>query len=377
MLEFIKNMFIKKKVLTINKKKENITITKLPYNPFFEKISQYYLKFNKKDKAFTLILLKYTEKSGASLRKGIINKIKETRNKKNFIMEYLLLKVLYYLDVKGLKIVDALYEATFINQKEKSILQKSRSFAEGIDQIANLSKRTSKLFVYNTMLLAPAYIMLVVLLCTHGTIKDVLEGMVRPIKDAGGTPPPLPHYMVDPSLYITYNIMFFTLLAIILLFYYYTKFYNLPLYFKTFVFNEQEKTLEVLESMSSLLNSGINLTDSVKILLDDEEDVVKKTLYEEIYINFIKGKIELSQIFEYYNVNYSTIGLISMGEETNNILETLNNAKSALSETYDLNMKIYSKISFYGGQLLMGMVFLKPLIDILLYTSIQQLNFST
>jgi len=370
-------MFKKKQIVKNTKKRENIVVKELPYHVIYEKFVNDYLTFYKKEKVFTLILLKYTEKSGSPLRTGIVNKIKESRRKKKFMMEYILLKILYYMDIKGHKIVEAMYLAKFITEKERSILMKARSIEEGIDQIANLEKRTSKLLVYNFLLLFPAYAMLLTLYLTHGLVKDVLEGMVKPIKDAGGTPPPLPNYMVDPQMYLTFNIMFFSLLFIVLAFYYYIKYYNLPLYFKIFLFNEQEKTLDVLESVSSLINSGINLTDTAEILYKDEKDPVKRVLYGEIFKSFSKGDISLSQVFEFYNVNYSTISLISMGEDTGKIQDGLFNAKNNVNETYELNMKVYSKIAFYGGQLLMFLVIGKPMIDILLFTSIQQLNFST
>jgi len=373
--KFLDKFLKKEEKYNLKRQKEKIVVTKLPKNKKYDQLKKYF--FTKRQKAFILILLKYTEKSGASLRTGIINKIKEARNKKNVLIEYILMRVLYYMDIEGYKIVDAMFAGGLINQKEKSILQKSRTFSQGINQITNLDKRKSKLVIYNLMLFGPFYIALVVLLATHSTVKNVLMSMVKPIVDAGGKAPPLPHYMQDPSLYIFYNVAFFTLLFGVLGFYYYCKYYNLPLYFKVFILNEQEKVLEILENLSSLLNSGINMTDSVKILLDDEKDIVKKKLYSEIYKNFIKGNIELSQIFEYYNVDYSTIGLISTGENTHNITETLKNAKDSLEESYNLYMKIYGKIAFTGGQLLMGVVIIKPIIDILLYTSIQQLNFST
>lgn len=359
------------------KSKENIVVQNLPYNPMFEKFQDTYLQISSNQKKFVLLMLKYTEKGGSSLRSGVVTKIKEAKATKNFILEYILLKVLYYMDIRGLKIVESMYLARLINKKEHSILLAARNFATGIDQITNIEKRGSALLVYNLLLLGPAYLMLVILLATHDLIKSVLEGMVKPMIDAGGHPPPLPDYMTDPTMYIYFNAIAWTFLSILLGFYYFTKHYNIPTYFKVFKLNEQELVLSVLDNIDSLLKSGINITDSVKILMDSETHNVKKELYEQIYHAFLKGNIQLSVIFEYYNVNYQTIGLISMGEETNNIIQTLEIAKSSLEETYNTYMKAYAKISFYGGQILMGGVILKPIIDILLYTSIQQLNFTT
>jgi len=370
-------MFKKKKIVIKAKKQETIKVLSLPNNPFFEKIQSFALKIKSNDKKFIFILLKYTEKSGASLRKGIITKIKETRQKKDFLLEYILLKVLYYMDIRGLKIVEAMYKAGLVTLKEYSILLKSRNFSSGIDQITNMEKSSSTLVIYNLTLLAPMYIMLVVLLATHGLIKDTLKGMVAPMVKAGGTPPPLPHYIEDISTYLFFNGIAWSILIALLSFYYYVKHYNIPLYFKIFKFNEQEIILEVLYNIESLTKSGINITDTVLILLESETNNVKREIYEQIHTAFIKGNIQLSTIFEYYNVNYQTIGLIATGEETGSIVTTLSLAYSSLKEMFTFNMKIYSKISFYGGQILMGMIIIKPIIDILLYTSIQQLNFST
>jgi len=370
-------MFKKKELNIKSTPKENIKVLSLPNNSLFEKLLPMYLKLKKNDKNFILINLKYTEKSGASLRKGIINKIREMRMKKDFLLEYLLLKVLYYMDVRGIKIVEAMKKAGLITQKEHSILTKSRSFSDGIDQITNMEKRKSLLLVYNILLLAPMYLSLLALLFTHGLVKKTLMGMVEPMIKAGGTPPPLPHYMEDISTYIYINIFFFTILFIILGVYYYLKHFNITLYFKIFKFNEQEIMLDILYNIESLTNSGINITDSVNILLESETNNVKKEIYKQIFIAFEKGNIQLSSIFEFYNVNYQTIGLINIGEETRNIKTTLSLAYLALREVFEKNMKIYGKIAFYFGQILMGMVILKPIIDILLYTSIQQLNFHT
>lgn len=368
---------IKKKTLidskNLLKNSKSLRITKLPFNPFLEFLSKYF--FNSKDKKLTLLLLKYTEKSGSSLREGIENKIKESKKKKNFVLEYILSKVLFYMDIKGYKIVDAMFAAKFITQKEKSILLKSRNFSEGIEQITYMNSRGSKLVLYHLFLFAPSYIVLVVLLATQGIVKDVLTKMVEPIAKAGGTPPPLPQYMQDPHTYLVINIGAFTILFLVLIFYYYLKNFDLPNYFKIFVLNEQENILSVLESINSLIKGGINLTDSVKILLDDEKSVVKKQIYSDIYHNNIKGNISLNKIFDFYNVNYNTISLIQMGEKTNNIEDALQNAKDALEETYNINMLIYKKISFIGGQLLMFGILIIPMINILLYTSVQQLNF--
>ena len=66
-------------------------------------------------------------------------------------------------------------------------------------------------------------IILLLLLATHSQVKDILNGMLEPIKSAGGTPPPIPNYLINNTEYIIFNSLFFGLLLFIFIGMFYIK----------------------------------------------------------------------------------------------------------------------------------------------------------
>jgi hypothetical protein len=200
--------------------------------------------------------------------------------------------------------------------------------------------------------------------------------MLEPIRSAGGTPPPIPHYLIDNTTYIVWNSVFFTIVigATVTMFIIKRSF---PRYYLRIIpIIEEEYIMDILKSIKAIsAGGGINLSNAAKALSNGEGDNIKRLLLETIVQRTAKGQEKISDVLEEFGANYNTISSLKIGEDSRDINIGLNIALDDLESRYNRDISFFLKASMWGGQLGMIAIAGKPIIDIMLLLSVGQLNF--
>jgi type II secretory pathway component PulF len=335
---------------------------------------KYSSKLIKRDREHFLIYLKSVAKSGSSIPDAIELQVDEYKKKKKILMVKLLEDLLFY-SKKGTKLIDALYKSNLINENEYTILNKSKSLDLGINQINDSKKTNSRSTAAYILLFAPPYIMITALLLTHGIVKDTLDSMFLGMVQSGAKAPPMAEYLSDPTAYIHWNILFWGILIVSVIFLAILKRYNTKTYFKIMFLSEKEYLIDILYSIKSLTEAGLNMADSVEILAKGEPNFLKKKVYEELNEEFKKGKIKFSETLNEFGFNSTSCSLLRIGETTGKMKDALDNTYENLVEINDKIIEYALKTTKISGQILMMLVFGKPMIDILILMTTGMMNF--
>lgn len=335
-----------------------------------------FIQFPKKEKFYLLVYIKSISKAGQDEKKAILSKITEYSKRKKYILKYILMKVKEETD-KGRRFSEALRVAGIINEQEYGILNSSKGgIADGIETILEVNSKASKSLLGFMLLLIPPGIMILTLLLTHGLVYNVLNDMMAPIRSAGGTPPPIPDYLVDNTSYLIFNIIYFGSIALFFLGLYYIKKKKPHKYLGIIPIIEEEYMIDILKSLQTLSKKGsLNISDSAKFLLMGQNNNIKALILKRIVERTSKGREKISEVFEEFNVNYSTISSLKIGEESNDINIGFDIAIDELESRYNRDINLFLKIGMWGGQLGMLGAAGKPMIDIMLLMSVGQLNF--
>lgn len=346
--------------------------------PLLEKLQ--IVKFTPKEKYYFLSYIMAISNAGQDERKAVQNKIYEYEKTGKSYLLYKMKLVKAEID-KGRRFSQALFNAGLINEREFHILTTSKGgMAAGIEKIIESSKRTGKSKIALTLLLTPPSIMIVMLLIFHQSVKDVLVGSTSQIVSAGGKPPPLPAYLDSPNTYIAANVIYWSIIVGIGLFIYFVKKNTPSMYLKTvgkvIPVIEEEYTLDILKSLQNVMSGGgINLSNAAKALANGESDNVRKKIFDTIVARTSIGKEKISDVFEEFGINYNTISALKIGEESTNIQIGIDIALEDIEKRYTRDIKIFTQIGLWGGQLSMLGIAGKPMIDIMLLMSVGQLNF--
>lgn len=335
------------------------------------------LKFPKKEKFYVLSYIRAIANAGIDEKKGILNKYNEYVLRKQGYLTFKMEKAKRAIE-SGKKIAIAMEDAGIINQRELHILLTSKGgLVAGIDKILEVSRRSNKSKVALMLLLIPPTIITVALLVFHDSVKQIIVNMMKPLVSAGATPPPIPSYLNDPTLYINGNIAWFTLMIVFFGGMAFLKKYKPYRFMKVIPIIEEEYTIDILKSLQSVMEGGgINLSNAAKALANGETDSIRKGIFERIVARTGAGKEKLSDVFDEFGVNYNTISSIKIGEDSNDLSIGLNIALEDIEVRYNRDIKIFIQFGLWGGQLAMLGIALKPMIDIMMLMSVSQLNFS-
>jgi len=336
-----------------------------------------FLHFFPKNEKFNLLnYIMAISNSNQDEKKSIDNQIYTYKQRKKYFLAFML-EIVKEEITKGKTFAYALREGKVINEREYHILTTSRGkLSSGIEKIIETSSKSHQSVVAMALLLIPPSLMLIGLLASHDMVKGVLYNMLSPIRSAGGTPPPIKDYLLDPTTYIVVNIGYFSALISFIVLYFVIKKYYPKNFLKILPIIEEEYTLDILKSLKAVTGGGgINISNAAKALGTGEPDNVKRQIFETIVDRTSKGKKELSKALAEYNVNYNTLSALKIGEDSNDINIGLNIAISELEKRYNRDISLFLKFGMWGGQLGMIGIAGKPMIDIMLLMSVGQLNF--
>jgi len=340
------------------------------------KIINAFGKLPKKERDNLLLYIKAIDKSGKDPNLAIKNKIEEytIRKKKKYkkIMERV-----NDVTSRGGRLIDGLEKAGIITQQEYFILLNSKDgLAAGIDKIIDKSKSSKKMLMGVVMFLGPIIAIATALLVFHPQVKDIVVGVTAPIRDAGGTPAPIPEYLLDPHAYIMLNIGLWFLIITTVIFLKFLKATRPKDYIKSFPLIEQEIMIDILSSIQTLrAGGGMNLANAAEALRKGADDSIKRKIYEKIVEQARDGKNDMSKVMSTFGVSYNTISALKIGEDSSDFDAGVNIALEDLMGRYDRNISLYLKTAFWGGQFGMMGIAMKPMVDILMLMSVGQMNF--
>lgn len=349
----------------------------MKYQFLWEKLDQIgILKFPEIEKFRLLNKIKAIANSGQEEKKAIENKIIEYKKLKKYHLAYILEKIKKETD-NGKKLIEALHIAKIINEGEYYILKNTKgSISIGIEKIIENHSKANKAKVGFLLMLLPPGILLVALLLSHEQVKNVLNNMMSPIVSAGATPPEIPNYLLDNTIYLVFNILFFGLIILSIIGLYVVKNYYPKKYLKLIPILQKEYMLDLLKSIQNVSRGGgMNISNTAKALSMGQKNNIKKLILEEIVEKTAHGKIYISDILDKYGINYSICSNIAIGEDAGNINNGLLIAINELETEYEKDINLFLKASMWIGQISMILIAMKPMIDIMLLVSIGPLNF--
>ena len=331
------------------------------------------LRLSNNEKYRILNYLKNLEQVG-NLYKGISLKEEEYTKRKMKGPLSVITKIKKEMN-NGQNIINAMHDSSLINDQEKEVFLKARDFPSAIDQILDTREKKSKSIIGFLLILMPIGGILLLLLFSQESVLKILTDMSKPMIDAGATPAPIPAYMKTNTIYLLGNIVFFSIVSIFFVFLKWAKYNSPKIYFKTIPIFEEEYSLNLTKIILSMIKSGMSFSEAIKTLQKYEKDPIFKKIFTEITEDLAQGKMNISEILENNGINYSTTSLIKMGEDSGKMIEALTSAHQEIKERYERDISIFLKSALWIGQIGMILIALKPMIDIMLLTSIGQLNF--
>jgi hypothetical protein len=303
------------------------------------------------------------------------------KGKKKHGMVSALYKLKKIIQSDGYGLSDALYKSTIINKNEKLILDKSSQIEKGLEYIIKDAKKDVRVTTGFILLLVPPLGILIGLLLTQPIVKETLVSMTEPIVSAGATPPPLPYYMTTQKVYAMWNIVIYgAVIAYFSMLYFFKKARKSKDFFKMMFLYEIQYSKEILAGIIDLVNNGSSIATAVETLLKIETNPIKKQIFKEIDRSLTNGKSNaISSIMRKHGMSEDIIMFVEQGEvgsgKNSNIFKYLNIAYKIVDDKYERYSKKWITWCMWGGQFSMLLIFLPTMTDILLYTSISQLNF--
>lgn len=342
-----------------------------------EKIERFFDKMrpiSKGEKDFFLSYLKSGDLGGISSKDLLEIKKDEYLHLKRYIMADMVDKLLGEVR-RGVGLAEALQAIEVITESEYLTLTKSRSLSAGIDRITEKKKEAGGANGLLLLFFVPPIGITHLLLWTHGQVKDVLLKMTEPLREMTTKSVEIPGYLLDPTTYYIYGgllhiILFGSIITFIVL-----KKINVPMYLKFLPYRRYEYTIDILHTIKSLKEAGISLSDSVKISIMGENDKIKLDIYKDIELSLKTGKGQLADILAKYHLDFTSIGFIRTGEKTKRFDQLLSIAEGEIKDRYERILKKLHPIAKFGGQVAMLGIAFKPMVDIMILTSIGQMDF--
>jgi len=337
---------------------------------FFDKLRP----ISKSEKNFFLSYLKSGDLGGISSKELLDIKYDEYIYLKRYVMADLMQSIL--LEVKrGLNLPEALKNSKIISESEYLTLIKSNSLSSGIDRITEQKESSGGAMNLILLFFVPPTIIVHLLLWSHDAVKNVLLNMTEPLREMTSKSVEIPHYLLDPTTYYVYggiyHIIFISFIITILI----LRKINIKLYFKILPFRRFEYTIDIIHSIKSLKEAGISLADAVKISIMGETNSIKLAIYSDIQDSLRSGKSNLADILWNYNLDFTAIGFIRTGEKTKRFEELLVIADNEIKERYQSILEKFKPFAKIGGQVFMLGIAFKPMVDIMILTSIGQMDF--
>lgn len=327
-------------------------------------ILSYFSSGLKRGNSLLTLILKYKETLDPNLKdeKLIISILDNIKN---------------VIDEKGTNTSSILYKVGLLTEREYLIVSNYNELYIGLELVLKMGKQKNNFNLAILLLFFPPLVVLVGLFIFQPELKDFAYNAIEPINAQSKTRILIPSYLEDR--------WFFGIFIIIYLSIYFSIMYSIELikekkpylYFKIFRLAEKEFIVNTFSSIVNLRKSGKSFSQTYNILSSTTNDTFIKNFYTKVYNETINGNIngiyKISNEFnmEKFNLSYFKIGVLN-----NDLDSTVDTILEYNTEKYDKQIALLVKYLPLVGEVIMTIILLKPLIDIIMVTTVDVMNFT-
>lgn len=341
------------------------------YRLYFKKV------LFKKEKRHLLIFLEQGIKHGASTDSLLSSILPEYERIGLVEMYNIVMRTLFLMEDEGLNVGEAFHKSGLFTESEKMTYNaiSKNSISSAFEQILQQNKYKNEFKYAILMLIVPVLFVLFGYIVFLPEIKDFTLSLLEPVNAVSKTPIPIPSYFSDRTIFVVsfFSIIFFSGMFLYLV--EYLKKNNPKLLFSFIKLIEREFVVNHFSVILQLMNSGLNLSDSVSVVMEDSDDALVKKILGEALEEMKEGH-DLSYTVEKYFSDYATIAFLKSGEFNNQIEGSLG---MILSHNKLLYEKLIARLVVWlplAGEMVMTLVLLIPLLGILQVTTVGAMNFT-
>ncbi len=351
--------------------KTNILKNNFLYKIYFNKI------LLKRTKKHFFIYLSQGIKHGSSIS-SLISTIKNEYKKIKMFQMYEILKdTLYKMENDGLDIGDAFYLSGLFNESEKTTFNaiSKKSINSAFEQIIKQNKYKSEFKYALLMLVTPVLFILFGYIVFLPEVKAFTLSILAPVNAVSSTAIQIPAYFNDRSIFVISFLSIIFISGFIIYLVEYLKKNNPKILFSFVRLIEREFIVNHFSVLLQLMESGLNISDSVEVILKDSNDTLAKKILGDALADMSNG-YDFSHTIEKYFSDYATVAFLKGGELNDQIESSLS---MILSHNELLYQKLISRLIVWlpmAGETIMTVVLLIPLLDILKTTTVNAMNFT-
>jgi len=347
----------------------------------FHKFKKFLIKQTiiKQNKPLILSYLASGLKQGNNLL-TLITRYKETLNITDSEEKHIigiLDEIEHIIKTKGTNTTYILYQVGLLSENEYLIISNYNDLYIGLELVLKMNKQKNNFSWAITLFFFPSFIVLLGLLIFQPELKAFAYNALEPINSQSKTLIKIPAYLEDRTAYSIGLTLFITFYVFIMYSINMVKRFKPTKFFKFFRLAEKEFIVNTFSALINLRKSGKSYIQSYKILSETTKDILTRTFYLKIYEASKEGNnASLYLIGKEYNMNKFNLSYLKIG--------TVNNDLDTTIETiYDYNLEIYQKqikrlVKFLPliGEIIMTIILLKPLIDIIMVTTVGAMDFT-
>jgi len=324
------------------------------------------------------LLLKFFAKGierGISL--NLLIKVKSEEYTLSGKIEYLKLmnNLLKKVNDDGENITKSMYELNIINDYEFSILDSSPRMDDALEYILGSNSNNRQMNKIILSLFLPPLLGSLILIIGQPYLYELGHSIVDPINNlAKESNIQIPVYLNDKITFIKMFIIFLLTTIGFLSFMKIIKRYYIKQYFQLFPFTEKETTLEIMTNIYNLHKTGFSIGQSIDMLSKQNTKSFNNKIFSEMNDVLKTGNMNLHLILNKYGFDPFTVGLFKIAETTSDFKEMLEDIITYNNERYNIMLKRLKTFVPLIGQLLMTAVILKPILDLIMLSTVGIMN---
>lgn len=336
-----------------------------------------FFKFTyKKEREYLFIYLSQGIKNGLTTI-SLLESILESYKKKNDQFYYTKIKeIISYMQNDGLAEAEAFYKANMIDKMESKILESADSLDHGFEDINTQTKNKNNFNTAIIFLFFPALLVSFGYIIFQPELKFWALKLVEPVSQYSTSQIPIPEYFEDRTAFIIVflsivGIMLSTFMILNLLKKYYTKYY-----FYFIVFAQREFIINTFNIIYRLKKIGFSLIEAIDYIIEETKDKTYRKIYIEFKEHLMSGENNIHVILEKYYIDDATISYLRSGEMNNSMDAGIKMLLDYNEYKYNKTLNQMIKYLPFVGEIIMTLILLKPLLDLILLSTIGVMDFT-
>jgi len=309
----------------------------------------------------------------------LINKYKETLNdnKEEKVIKNILNKINDIIDSQGTNTPDILYKVGLLTEKEYIIVSNYNELHLGLEVVLKMNKQKNNFNMAILLFLFPPFLVTIGLFIFQPELKSFAYSVLQPINEQSTTMIRIPSYLETRTAFGLSILGFILFYSFIIYSIEFIKKYYPEKYFLFFKLSEKEFIVNTFSALLNLRKSGKSYTQSYKILKDTTKDTIVKKYYSEVYELTKQGKIQaIYEISKKFNMSNFNLSYFKIGVLNNDLDNTIDTILEYNEEKYNKQVARLVKFLPLIGEIIMTLIIVKPLIDIIMVTTVGAMNFT-